>query len=78
MGQNPGTLQHAVPVETLAIIANRASALGKALGPEEGWPNCGRFPIPPSSRLSLLSGSPGEFHLLAGRPAEAEKHFEKP
>jgi RNA polymerase sigma factor (sigma-70 family) len=57
---------------------NRAIALGKALGPEAGLAELSQL-----SDAGKLKGYPfypaaqGEFHLLAGRPAEAAQHFEK-
>jgi RNA polymerase sigma factor (sigma-70 family) len=60
------------------IALNRAVALGKARGPEMGLVEL--MNIPDSERLKaypFYSAALGEFHLLAGRPAEAAKHFEK-
>jgi len=60
------------------VALNRAIALGKALGPEEGLTELEKIPDP--SRLKdypFYPAAKGEFHLLAGRPAESAKHFEK-
>lgn len=60
------------------VALNRAIALGNALGPEEGLDELRK--IPDSAKLRnypFYPAAQGEFHLLAGRPAEAEKHFEK-
>lgn len=60
------------------VALNRAVALGKALGPEEGLMELRTIP-----ELAKLKDYPfypaahGEFHLLAGRAAEAGKHFEE-
>jgi RNA polymerase sigma factor (sigma-70 family) len=66
-------------VKASPIVAlNRAIALGKALGPEKGLDELRR--IPGSDRLKdypFYPAAQGEFHLLAGRPAEAAKHFER-
>jgi predicted RNA polymerase sigma factor len=56
----------------------RIGALGKARGPEEGLVELSKIPDP--ARLKdypFYPAAQGEFHLLAGRPAEAAKHFEK-
>src|SRR5262245_716908 len=62
-----------------AIVAlNRAVALGNARGPEEGLAELKK--IPDSARLKdypFYPAAQGEFHMLAGRPEEAGKHFEK-
>jgi RNA polymerase sigma factor (sigma-70 family) len=59
------------------VALNRAVALGKAQGPENGLaelekiPNAGKlkdYPFYPAAQ--------GEFQFLAGHPAEAVKHFE--
>jgi RNA polymerase sigma factor (sigma-70 family) len=60
------------------VALNRAIALGNALGPEEGLAELRKIPDP--TRLKNYPFYPaahGEFHLLAGRPADAAKHFEK-
>jgi RNA polymerase sigma factor (sigma-70 family) len=60
------------------VALNRAVALGKALGPEEGLAELSK--IPDTGKLKDYPFYPaayGEFHLLAGRPAEAAEHFEK-
>jgi RNA polymerase sigma-70 factor (ECF subfamily) len=59
------------------IALNRAIALGKALGPEEGLAELSKIPDP--ARLKdypFYPAAQGEFHLLAGRPADAAKRFE--
>jgi RNA polymerase sigma factor (sigma-70 family) len=58
------------------VALNRAIALGNALGPEDGLAELGKIPDP--ARLKdypFYPAARGEFHLLAGRPAEAAKHF---
>jgi predicted RNA polymerase sigma factor len=70
------TLYRLIPSPIVAL--NRAIALGKALGPEEGLAELRVIPDP--ARLKdypFYPAAQGEFHLLAGRPAEAAKHFEK-
>lgn len=60
------------------VALNRAIALGKALGPDEGLAELRNIPDP--ARLKdypFYPATQGEFHLLAGRPGEAAKHFEK-
>ena len=60
------------------VALNRAIALGKALGPEEGLAELRKIPDP--ARLKdypFYPAAEGEFHLLAGRPAEAGNHFER-
>ena len=60
------------------VALNRAIALGKARGPEEGLAELGK--ICDSARLKdypFYPAAQGEFHLLAGRPEEAGKHFER-
>jgi RNA polymerase sigma factor (sigma-70 family) len=60
------------------VALNRAIALGKALGPEEGLAELGKIPDPAKLKdYPFYPAAQGEFHLLAGRPAEAGKHFEK-
>src|SRR5262249_36888282 len=57
---------------------NRAVAVGNAQGPGEGLVELGR--IADADRLKdypFYPAAQGEFHLRAGRPAEAERHFEK-
>jgi len=57
---------------------NRAIALGRALGSEEGLAELRK--IPDAAKLKdypFYPAAHGEFHLLAGRPAEAAKRFEK-
>jgi predicted RNA polymerase sigma factor len=58
------------------VALNRAIALGKAEGPEEALAELKS--IPGAVKLKhypFYPAAPGEFHPLAGRPAEAEKHF---
>jgi RNA polymerase sigma factor (sigma-70 family) len=60
------------------VALNRAVALGRALGPEEGLAELSK--IPDTGNLKdypFYPAAHGEFHLLAGRLAEAAKHFEK-
>jgi RNA polymerase sigma-70 factor (ECF subfamily) len=60
------------------IALNRAIALGKALGAEQGLAELDT--IADSARLKdypFYPASRGEFHLLAGRPDEAARHFER-
>lgn len=60
------------------VALNRAIAVGKAQGPEEGLLELRR--IPDSARLQdypFYPAAQGEFHLLAGRKADAATHFEK-
>ena len=60
------------------VALNRAVALGKALGPEEGLAELKKIPDPAKLKdYPFYPAAQGEFHLLAGRPAEAGKHFEK-
>ena len=59
------------------VALNRAVALGKARGPEEGLAELEKIPDP--ARLKeypFYPAAQGECHLLAGRPAEAAKYFE--
>jgi predicted RNA polymerase sigma factor len=59
------------------VALNRAVALGKARGPEEGLLEL--MKIPDLAKLKdypFYAAAQGEFHLLAGRPPEAAKHFE--
>jgi RNA polymerase sigma-70 factor (ECF subfamily) len=60
------------------VALNRAVAVGKARGPEEGLAELSR--IPDLARLRdypFYPAAQGEFHLLAGRPAEAGTYFEE-
>jgi RNA polymerase sigma-70 factor (ECF subfamily) len=60
------------------VALNRAVAVGKVLGPEAGLAELGE--IPDLAKLKDYPFYPavlGEFHLLAGRPAEAEKYFQE-
>jgi RNA polymerase sigma factor (sigma-70 family) len=60
------------------VALNRAIAVGKALGPEEGLAALEKIPDP--ARLKdypFYPAAQGEFHLVAGRPVEARKHFEE-
>ena len=59
------------------VALNWAVAVGKALGPDEGLAELSK--IPDAERLKdypFYPAAQGEFHLLAGRPVEAAKHFE--
>ncbi len=69
-------LYHLKPTPVVAL--NRAIAVGKAKGPEEGLTALDR--IEGAEKLKDYPFYPaafGEFHLLAGRPKEAAGHFEK-
>ncbi len=69
-------LYHLKPSPVVGL--NRAIAVGKAKGPEEGLAELGR--ITDAGKLKDYPFYPaafGEFHLLAGRHEEAGKHFEK-
>lgn len=60
------------------VALNRAVALGKAMGPEEGLAELAK--IPDAARLRdypFYPAAQGEFQLLARHPEEAAKHFEK-
>lgn len=58
------------------VALNRVIALGKALGPEEGLAELRKIPDPAKLKdYPFYPAAHGEFHLLAGRPAEARKHF---
>lgn len=62
---------------TPIVALNRAVASGKALGPDEGLLELAR--IPDAERLKgypFYPAAQGEFHVLAGHPAEAAKYFE--
>lgn len=70
------TLHRLKPSPVVAL--NRAIALGKAQGAEAGLTALEN--IPNSARLKhypFYPAAKGEFHLLAGRRAEAAKHFEE-
>jgi RNA polymerase sigma-70 factor (ECF subfamily) len=57
---------------------NRAVAVGKARGPEEGLAELQKISDPAKlEEYPFYPAAQGEFHLLAGRPAEAAKHFER-
>jgi RNA polymerase sigma-70 factor (ECF subfamily) len=59
------------------VALNRAVAVGKARGPDEGLEELQK--IPNAARLKdypFYPAAQGEFHLLAGRRSEAAKHFE--
>ena len=63
---------------TPIVALNRAIAIGNAVGPEEGFAELSK--IPDSDKLKdypFYPAAQGEFHLLAGRSAEAVMHFEK-
>jgi RNA polymerase sigma-70 factor (ECF subfamily) len=60
------------------VALNPAVALGNARGPEEGLAELRKIPDPAKLKdYPFYPAAQGEFHLLAGRPAEARKHFEK-
>jgi RNA polymerase sigma factor (sigma-70 family) len=60
------------------IALNRAVALGNALGPEEGLVELRTIPdLDKLKDYPFYPAAQGEFHLMAGRPAEGAKHFEK-
>ena len=61
-----------------ATCAVGAIAVGKAVGPEEGLAELSKIPDPDKLKdYPFYPAARGEFHLLAGRPAEAAKSFEK-
>jgi RNA polymerase sigma-70 factor (ECF subfamily) len=67
-------LYHLKPTPVVAL--NRAIAVGKAKGPEEGLAELSN--ISDAEKLKDYPFYPaalGEFHLLAGRPKEAEAYF---
>lgn len=69
-------LYHLKPTPVVAL--NRAIAVGKAKGPEEGLKELAN--IPEADKLKEYPFYPaafGEFHLLAGHLKEAAEHFEK-
>jgi predicted RNA polymerase sigma factor len=70
---------HLYQLKPSPIVAlNRAIALGKAQGPERGLAELRK--IPDSVKFKdypFYPAAQGEFHFLADRPAEAEKHFEQ-
>jgi RNA polymerase sigma-70 factor (ECF subfamily) len=60
------------------VALNQAIAVGKARGPDAGLTELRK--IPDATKLKdypFYPAAQGEFHLLAGRPAEAGKYFEK-
>jgi predicted RNA polymerase sigma factor len=60
------------------VALNHAIALGRALGPEEGLAELGKIPdLGKLKDYPFYPAAQGEFHLLAGRPAEAAERFEK-
>ncbi len=59
------------------IALNRAIALGKSAGPEQGLAELSRIVDARLQSYPFLPAAQGEFHLLAGRPAEAAEHFER-
>ena len=63
---------------TPIVALNRAVAAGKAFGPEVGLTEL--KDLPNSAKLigyPFYPAAQGEFNLLAGRSAEAAKHFER-
>jgi RNA polymerase sigma factor (sigma-70 family) len=60
------------------VALNRAVALGKALGPEDGLAELRKIPDHAKFKdYPFYPAAQGEFHFLTGRPAEAEKHFQE-
>jgi RNA polymerase sigma factor (sigma-70 family) len=60
------------------VALNRAVAVGNAYGPEEGLAELSRIPEAAKLRdYPFYAAAQGEFHLLAGRPGEASRHFEE-
>jgi RNA polymerase sigma factor (sigma-70 family) len=60
------------------VALNRAIAVSKAVGPDEGLAELMKIPDPGKLKnYPFYPAAEGEFHLLAGRPAEAAKLFEK-
>jgi predicted RNA polymerase sigma factor len=58
-------------------LGRRAIALGKAVGLEEGLAELSRIPdIERLKEYPFYPAALGEFHLVAGRHADALKHFE--
>jgi predicted RNA polymerase sigma factor len=52
--------------------------MGNAAGPEEGLAELSKIPDPDKLKdYPFYQAAQGEFHLLAGRPSEAAKNFEK-
>src|SRR5581483_11176593 len=69
-------LYHLKPTPVVAL--NRAIAVGKAKGPEEGLAELNK--IPDAEKLTdypFYPAAKGEFHLLAGRTIEAGAYFNK-
>jgi len=63
---------------TPIVALNRAIAMGNAVGPEEGLAELSKIPDPDKLKdYPFYQAAQGEFHLLAGRPTEAAKNFEK-
>jgi len=63
---------------TPIVALNRAVALGKIMGPEKALTELGAIPDAPKlKQYPFYPAAYGEFHLLAGRPAEAAKYFEE-
>jgi RNA polymerase sigma-70 factor (ECF subfamily) len=63
---------------TPIVALNRAVAVGKALGPEEGLAALNKMPDSTKLRdYPFYPAAQGEFHLLAGQLTEARKQFEK-
>ena len=60
------------------VALNRAVALGNAVGPEQGLVELRKIlDVAKLQDYPFYPAAQGEFHLLAGRPAEAGKHFEE-
>jgi RNA polymerase sigma factor (sigma-70 family) len=63
---------------TPIVALNRAVAMAQAQGPEEGLAELEKIPDPSKLKDYLFyPAAYGELLLVAGRPAEAEKHFER-
>ena len=60
------------------VALNRAVAIGKAKGPEEGLAELNKIQdLEKLSAYPFFPAAHGEFHMLAGRPLDAAKYFEK-
>ncbi len=59
------------------VALNQAIAVGNARGPEAGLIELRKIPDPAKLKdYPFYPAAQGEFHLLAGRPAEAGTYFE--
>jgi predicted RNA polymerase sigma factor len=62
---------------TPIVALNRAVAIGNARGPGQGLAELANLPDPGALEdYPFYPAAQGEFHLRAGRPNEAAKHFE--